>query len=210
MMSASNPWIVAIVAAITVLVVACPCALGLATPTAIMVGTGKGAEQGILIRGGESLERIHAVRALLLDKTGTITKGKPALTDAIALEGMSVDDMLRLLAEAEQGSEHPLAEAIVNEARNRSIVVSDPQDFEAIPGKGVRARVDDRKVVLGNRRLIAEEDGEISKIESTLARLEDEGKTAMILMLDNKIEGIVAVARRGVTMKCASQILCFD
>src|SRR5438874_2129038 len=112
-MSASNPWIVAIVAAITVLVVACPCALGLATPTAIMVGTGKGAEQGILIRGGESLERIHAVRAILLDKTGTITKGKPELTDVVTVGDRQADELLRLVAEAEMGSEHPLASAIV-------------------------------------------------------------------------------------------------
>ena len=106
-------------AAVTVLVVACPCALGLATPTAIMVGTGKGAEQGILIKGGESLERIQTVRAVLLDKTGTITKGKPELTDVFALPGMSVEEMVRLAAEAEQGSEHPLAAAIVEGARTR-------------------------------------------------------------------------------------------
>src|SRR5207245_1861923 len=113
----SSPWIVAIVAAVAVLVVACPCALGLATPTAIMVGTGKGAEQGILIKGGESLERIHAVRAVLLDKTGTITKGKPELTDVVTVGDRQANNMLRLVAEAEQGSEHPLAAAIVEGAR---------------------------------------------------------------------------------------------
>src|SRR2546423_15148676 len=113
MTAASNPWIVALVAAVAVLVVACPCALGLATPTAIMVGTGKGAEQGILIKGGESLERVQAVRAVLLDKTGTITKGKPELTDVIALPGEQPDKLLQLVAEAEQGSEHPLAKALV-------------------------------------------------------------------------------------------------
>src|SRR5713226_10470784 len=107
------------VAAVAVLVVACPCALGLATPTAIMVGTGKGAEQGILIKGGESLERIHAVRAVLLDKTGTITRGKPELTDAVTLSDTPAEDMLRLVAEAEQGSEHPLAGAIVEGAKAR-------------------------------------------------------------------------------------------
>src|SRR5207302_3408857 len=119
--AASNPWITAIVAAVTVLVVACPCALGLATPTAIMVGTGKGAEQGILIKGGESLERIQTVRAVLLDKTGTITKGKPELTDVFALPGVSAEELVRLAAEAEQGSEHPLAAAIVEGARTRGI-----------------------------------------------------------------------------------------
>src|SRR5439155_21698056 len=115
--SQGNAWITAIVAAMAVLVVACPCALGLATPTAIMVGTGKGAEQGILIKGGESLERIQAVRAVLLDKTGTITKGKPELTDVIALVDKETDDLLSLVAEAEQGSEHPLAAAIIDGAK---------------------------------------------------------------------------------------------
>src|SRR5206468_11648904 len=138
MMSASNPWIVAIVAAITVLVVACPCALGLATPTAIMVGTGKGAEQGILIKGGESLERIQAVNAVLLDKTGTITRGKPELTDVISLSGVQSDDMLRLVAEAEQGSEHPLAAAIVEGARERGLVLgTTPEQVTAIAGRGL-------------------------------------------------------------------------
>src|SRR5439155_17394214 len=119
--SQGNAWITAIVAAMAVLVVACPCALGLATPTAIMVGTGKGAEQGILIKGGESLERIQTVRAVLLDKTGTITKGKPELTDVFALPGVSAEELVRLAAEAEQGSEHPLAAAIVEGARTRGI-----------------------------------------------------------------------------------------
>src|SRR5215467_4958481 len=123
LMGASNPWITAIIAAVAVLVVACPCALGLATPTAIMVGTGKGAEQGILIKGGESLERIQAVRAILLDKTGTVTRGKPELTDAISLSDFQSDDMLRLVAEAEQGSEHPLAAAIVEGARARGLAL---------------------------------------------------------------------------------------
>src|SRR5207253_473979 len=126
----SNPWIVAIVAAVAVLVVACPCALGLATPTAIMVGTGKGAEQGILIKGGESLERIQAVRTVLLDKTGTITRGKPELTDVISLSGVQSDDMLRLVAEAEQGSEHPLAAAIVEGARERGLVLGTTRSEE--------------------------------------------------------------------------------
>src|SRR6266567_3306743 len=118
---ALNPWIVAIVAAVAVLVVACPCALGLATPTAIMVGTGKGAEQGILIKGGESLERIQAVRAVLLDKTGTVTKGKPELTDVVLLPGQMEQEVLRLVAEAEQGSEHPLAAALAEGAKARGI-----------------------------------------------------------------------------------------
>src|SRR5262249_17534887 len=130
MVSATNSWIVAIVAAVAVLVVACPCALGLATPTAIMVGTGKGAEQGILIRGGESLERMQAVRAVLLDKTGTITKGKPELTDVVVVGGRQEGELLRLVAVAEQGSEHPLAEAVVEGARARGLALgASPEHF---------------------------------------------------------------------------------
>ena len=194
-MSASNPWIVAIVAAITVLVVACPCALGLATPTAIMVGTGKGAEQGILIRGGESLERIHAVRALLLDKTGTITKGKPELTDAIALEGMSVDDMLRLVAEAEQGSEHPLAAAIVEGAKARNLLLNAyPDRFTALAGRGLEATVEGYTLLVGTRHLLQERSIDFDAFQERLEALEQQGKTAMIVVIDGRPVGIVAVA----------------
>ena len=140
--TASNPWIVAIVPAIAVLVVACPCAWGLATPTASMVGTGKGAEQGILIKGGESLERIQAVRCVLLDKTGTITKGKPELTDVITVGAISEDELLRLVAQAEQGSEHPLAAAIVEGAKARELVLGAiPQSLTALSGRGLEAIV---------------------------------------------------------------------
>ena len=194
-MSASNPWIVAIVAAITVLVVACPCALGLATPTAIMVGTGKGAEQGILIRGGESLERIHAVGALLLDKTGTITKGKPELTDAIALEGMSVDDMLRLVAEAEQGSEHPLAAAIVEGAKARNLLLNAyPDRFTALAGRGLEATVEGYTLLVGTRHLLQERSIDFDAFQERLEALEQQGKTAMIVVIDGRPVGIVAVA----------------
>jgi len=194
-MSASNPWIVAIVAAITVLVVACPCALGLATPTAIMVGTGKGAEQGILIRGGESLERIHAVRAILLDKTGTITKGKPELTDAIALEGMSVDDMLRLVAEAEQGSEHPLAAAIVEGAKARNLLLNAyPDRFTALAGRGLEATVEGYTLLVGTRHLLQERSIDFDAFQERLEALEQQGKTAMIVVIDGRPVGIVAVA----------------
>jgi Cu+-exporting ATPase len=139
--AASSPWITAIVAAISVLVVACPCALGLATPTAIMVGTGKGAEKGILIKGGESLERIQAVRAILLDKTGTITKGKPELTGVFTLPGRQSNTMLRLTAEAEQGSEHPLAAAIVEGAKERGLMLGAiPEHFTSFTGRAVWRR----------------------------------------------------------------------
>jgi P-type Cu+ transporter len=195
MMSASNPWIVAIVAAITVLVVACPCALGLATPTAIMVGTGKGAEQGILIRGGESLERIHAVRAVLLDKTGTITKGKPELTDTIALEGMSADDMLRLVAQAEQGSEHPLAAAIVEGAKARDLVLNAyPDRLTALAGRGLEATVEGHTLLIGTRHLLQERSIDFDAFQECLEALEQQGKTAMIVVIDGKPGGIVAVA----------------
>ncbi len=192
---ASNPWIIAIVAAVAVLVVACPCALGLATPTAIMVGTGKGAEQGILIRGGESLERIQAVRAVLLDKTGTITKGKPELTDVIALAGKQPDDMLRFIAEAEQGSEHPLAAAIVEGAWSRGLALDhSPERFTAIAGRGLEATVEGHTVLVGTRRLLSERSIASDVLEEQLTTLEQQGKTAMIVVIDGEVAGVVAVA----------------
>jgi Cu+-exporting ATPase len=193
--TSSNPWIVAIIAAVAVLVVACPCALGLATPTAIMVGTGKGAEQGILIKGGESLERIHAVRAVLLDKTGTITKGKPELTDVIALTDIQIDDMLRLVAEAEQGSEHPLAAAIVEGARARGLVLdAAPEHFTAIAGRGLEATVEGHAVLIGTRRLLSERSITYDTLEERLVALEQQGKTTMIVVIDGKVAGLVGVA----------------
>ncbi len=195
MMGASNPWIIAIVAAVAVLVVACPCALGLATPTAIMVGTGKGAEQGILIKGGESLERIQAVRAVLLDKTGTITKGKPELTDVAALSATQGDDMLRLAAEAEQGSEHPLATAIVEGAKARGLTLDHaPEHFTAIAGRGLEATVEGHAVLVGTRRLLSERSIAYEAIEDQMSALEQQGKTAMIVVIDGKVAGLVAVA----------------
>src|SRR2546423_11182789 len=173
MTAASNPWIVALVAAVAVLVVACPCALGLATPTAIMVGTGKGAEQGILIKGGESLERIQAVRTVLLDKTGTITRGKPELTDVISLSTFQTDDMLRLVAEAEQGSEHPLATAIVEGAKARGLALHNaPEHFTALTGRGLEATVEGHAVLIGTRRLLIERSLACDALEEQLEALE--------------------------------------
>src|SRR3989440_2862883 len=193
--AASNPWIIAVVAAVAVLVVACPCALGLATPTAIMVGTGKGAEQGILIKGGESLERIHAVRAILLDKTGTITKGQPELTDTVALPGTPVDDMLRLAAEAEQGSEHPLATAIVEGAKARGLALDKhPERFTAITGRGLETTVEGHEVLVGTRRLLSERSIAYAALEQPLEALEQQGKTAMLVVIDGAGAGLVAVA----------------
>ncbi len=195
MMGASNPWIIAIVAAVAVLVVACPCALGLATPTAIMVGTGKGAEQGILIKGGESLERIHAVRAVLLDKTGTITRGKPELTDVVELSSTPTDDMLRLAAEAEQGSEHPLAAAIVEGAKARGLTLDRaPEHFTALAGRGLEATVEGHAILVGTRRLLSEHSIASSAVEEHMAGLEQQGKTVMIVVIDGEVAGLVAVA----------------
>ncbi len=195
MLSASNPWIVAIVAAVAVLVVACPCALGLATPTAIMVGTGKGAEQGILIKGGESLERIHAVRAVLLDKTGTITKGKPDLTDVVTVGDRQVDDVLRLVAGVEQGSEHPLASAIVEGARARGLAPgASPERFTSITGRGLEATVEGHAVLVGTRRLMDERALTYDVLEEHLAALEQAGKTTMLVAIDGEVAGLVAVA----------------
>lgn len=183
-----------ITSAISVLVIACPCALGLATPTSIMVGTGKGAENGILIKGGEHLERAHKINAIVLDKTGTITKGKPEVTDVIKVNGYNESDILRFAAIAEKNSEHPLGEAIVNRAKSDNISLDDPQDFKAIPGHGVYARIDGKNIYIGNRRLMQKEGIAIDSIEEKLDKLEEEGKTAMIMAVDGKLAGIVAVA----------------
>src|SRR5713101_8112819 len=204
MLSASNPWIVAIVAAVAVLVVACPCALGLATPTAIMVGTGKGAERGILIKGGESLERIHAVRAVLLDKTGTITKGKPELTDVVTVGDTQANEMLRLLAEAEQGSEHPLASALVEGAKARGVTLSaSPEHFTSITGRGLEARVEGHAMLVGTRRLLSERSLGYDVLEEQLAALEQAGKTTMRVAIDGEVAGLVAVAD---TVKVGSRL----
>src|SRR6266567_4639124 len=195
MMAASNPWIIAIVAAVAVLVVACPCALGLATPTAIMVGTGKGAEQGILIKGGESLERIQAVRAVLLDKTGTITKGKPELSDVMTVPGWQSDVVLRLAAEAEQGSEHPLAAAIIEGAKARGLRLDHfPEHFTAFAGRGLEATVEGHTVLIGTRRLLGERSVASASLETQLEAFEAQGKTAMVVVIGDELAGVVAVA----------------
>ena len=191
----TTPWIVAIVAAVAVLVVACPCALGLATPTAIMVGTGKGAEQGILIKGGESLERIQAVRAVLLDKTGTITKGKPELTDVVTVPGKEGNEMLRLAAEAEQGSEHPLAAAIVEGAKGRGLRLGHfPEHFSALAGRGLEATVEGQTVLIGTRRLLGERSIAVTAVQQELERLEGQGKTAVVVVIEGEVAGVLAVA----------------
>ncbi|MDI3535008.1 MAG: P-type Cu+ transporter [Thermosediminibacterales bacterium] len=189
-----------IINAISVLVIACPCALGLATPTSVMVGTGKGAENGVLIKGGEHLERAHKINTVILDKTGTITKGEPEVTDVISLSSLGEDEILRLAASVEKGSEHPLGEAVVKHAKEKGMNLPDPKDFKALPGHGVYAVVEDKDILLGNRRLMKIKNIKTESIEETLSKLETEGKTAMILaanMNDGKnyeVVGIVAVA----------------
>lgn len=178
--------------AIAVLVIACPCALGLATPTSIMVGTGKGAENGILFKGGEHLEATHKIDAIVLDKTGTITKGKPSVTD-LEIFG-DEEKVLKYLVSAEKASEHPLAEAIVEYGNARKIEVLTMDEFSAIPGHGIAATINGEKVFVGTRKLMGKEGIEFTRFEDRLVRLETEGKTAMMIAINNKVSGIVAVA----------------
>lgn len=177
-----------------VLVIACPCALGLATPTSIMVGTGKGAENGILFKGGEHLENAHKLAAVVLDKTGTITKGKPEVTNIIQVGEMTPEKILRIAAITEKGSEHPLGEAIVKRGLEKIGDIPDPQNFSAIPGHGVEAKVEGYAVLLGNRKLMKERQVDISGIVAEMDQLENQGKTVMLLSLDGEMAGLVAVA----------------
>ena len=179
---------------VSVLVIACPCALGLATPTAIMVGTGKGAENGILIKGGEHLERAYKIDSVILDKTGTITKGKPEVTDIVTLSEMNESDILILAAQVEKNSEHPLAEAIYTKAQEEFENIKDPDDFEAIPGRGVKAIIKKNTVLLGTRKLMKENSIELIDVESKIVKLEKQGKTAMLMAVNDKMVAIIAVA----------------
>ncbi|MDO9508487.1 MAG: heavy metal translocating P-type ATPase [Thermovirgaceae bacterium] len=179
---------------IAVLVIACPCALGLATPTAIMVGTGKGAEYGILIKSGEALETAHKVQTVVLDKTGTITEGRPVLAAVVPFAEFTEEDVLRLAASAEKGSEHPLGEAVVKGAEERNIVLLPSEGFTALPGMGVEARIGGRDVVLGNIALLSGRGIASEGAKMVLEGLSDEGKTPMLLGVDGRLAGIVAVA----------------
>jgi P-type Cu+ transporter len=179
---------------VSVLIIACPCALGLATPTAIMVGTGKGAENGVLIKGGESLETAHRLDTIVLDKTGTLTRGEPSLTDFAALDGSAEDDLLRLVASAERGSEHPLGEAIVRGARDRGIHPGEATGFEAVAGHGIAATVEGRAVLLGNRRLMDDRQVDVAALEDRAAALADSGRTPMFVAVDGRAAGLLAVA----------------
>jgi Cu+-exporting ATPase len=194
---------------VAVLVIACPCALGLATPTAIMVGTGKGAEHGILFRNSEALERAHELQTVILDKTGTITEGRPSVTEVVAASQVATGDvrpeegsrkpisreaLLRLVASAERGSEHPLGEAIVRAAEDQGLVLSEPELFEAVAGQGIVATVDGRRVLVGSKRLLQGQGVALDGLGLPLSRIEGEAKTAMLVGVDGEVAGIIAVA----------------
>ncbi|MBU5256526.1 heavy metal translocating P-type ATPase [Tissierella praeacuta] len=185
---------IGLINAVAVLVIACPCALGLATPTAIMVGTGKGAENGILIKSGEHLERAHKIDTIVFDKTGTITKGEPEVTDIISFNDMDRDEILRIAASVERTSEHPLGQSIVKKGEEELLKLLEPEKFIAIPGKGLKATFEGKEVFIGNRKLMSDNNISIANGEEILLKLEEEGKTAMLLSLDNKLSGILAVA----------------
>lgn len=179
---------------VAVLIIACPCALGLATPTAIMVGTGKGAENGILIKGGEILERAHRVTTVVLDKTGTLTKGEPSLVDVIPEPGVAELELLKLAASAERRSEHPLGEAIINGAEERGIELAEPRSFSAIVGEGIQAEVDGRIVLVGTSRLMSERHVSLDGLEARALALSSEGKTPMYVAADGRPIGVLAVS----------------
>jgi P-type Cu+ transporter len=217
----------ALLAFVSVVIIACPCAMGLATPTAIVVGTGKGAENGILIRSGEALERAYKLDVIVLDKTGTLTRGKPEVTDIVLADAAGADspngsavrsgevaagtdraagtlpgtrplptqdELLRLAASAERGSEHPLGEAIVDEAKRRGLELRDVSHFSAIPGRGVEAVVGDDPILLGNRRLLEERGYSLDSLQSTADRLSEEGKTPMFVVVGDVLAGVIGVA----------------
>ncbi len=183
-----------LLAFIAVLIIACPCALGIATPAALMVGVGKGAEAGILIRGAEILERARKLTTVVFDKTGTLTRGEPNVTDIVPIGIRSATEVLRLAAAVEVGSEHPLGEAIVRAARQQEVQLPSVAGFRAIPGEGIAGTLDGVNVLLGNRRLLRSEGIAVDAVEATMARLEQEGKTAMLVACEGEIAGIVAVA----------------
>jgi Cu+-exporting ATPase len=187
-----------LLAFVSVIIIACPCALGIATPAALMMGAGKGAENGILFKGGEHLEIAKKVKTIVFDKTGTLTKGKPSVTDVIDLsdEIIGENELLRLAAIAEAGSEHPLGQAVVNNAKEKGIaVVSNPDSFEAVSGHGLKATYADHVVLIGNRKLMDDNHIPVTEsIDNTLKQLEIQGKTATLVAIDNKLSGIIALA----------------
>lgn len=184
----------ALIRMVAVLVIACPCAMGLATPTAVMVGTGKGAEKGILFKSSTSLENAHQLTAIVLDKTGTITKGQPTVTDVVVNGHLGQTEALRLAASAERGSEHPLGQAIVNAAQEQGLLLAQPTGFQSITGRGIEARIDGHHILVGNIKLMAESNVQLNGFESEAKRLQNEAKTAMWMALDGKAAAVIAVA----------------
>jgi P-type Cu+ transporter len=191
---APGEFAVALEKLIAVLVIACPCALGLATPTSIMAGSGRAAEYGILFKGGEHLEAAHKITTVVLDKTGTITNGKPVLTDVIVESDMGEEEFLRLVGSAEKPSEHPLAQAIVSGIKEKNISLMDPVEFKAIPGYGIKAFVNNQEILIGTRKLMNKNKVDIDRALMKMERLENSGKTAMLVAIDKQYAGIVAVA----------------
>jgi len=179
---------------VSVLIIACPCALGLATPTAVLVGTGRGAENGILIRGGEALERARKIQTVVLDKTGTITEGKPAVVDIVTIGRLSEVELLRLAASAERRSEHPLGEAVVRAARDRPVSLAEPSGFQAFSGFGIQAVVEGKPVLVGNAQLLRKNGVDIQEFSRVLEEYAGEGKTAMFVAVGGVLEGVIAVA----------------
>lgn len=184
----------ALLSFIAVLIIACPCALGLATPTAIMVGTGKGAEHGILIKGGETLERAYQITTVVLDKTGTLTRGEPVLVDIITTEGIDATELLRLTASAERRSEHPLGDSIVRSARDRGIELSEVQSFSAIAGEGIIAQVDGKRIIIGNEKLMSDQGIALENLALRAQELSSDGKTPIFAAVDGRAAGVLAVA----------------
>ncbi|PKN83525.1 MAG: heavy metal translocating P-type ATPase, partial [Chloroflexi bacterium HGW-Chloroflexi-7] len=185
----------ALIVMVAVLVIACPCAMGLATPTAVMVGTGRGAEMGVLLKTSEALERAGQVKMIVMDKTGTITKGQPSVTDIVVKSNKyKENDILRMAASVEKGSEHPLGEAIVAEAGNHDLKLSDPQGFKATAGHGVEAQVDGMQVLVGSPRMLAERQFDTKAYDADVSRLQGEGKTTVLVVIDNVVSGAIAIA----------------
>ena len=188
------PLNLALLAFVSVIVIACPCALGIATPAAILVGTAKGAQNGILIKGGEYLETAHKLQTIVFDKTGTLTRGRPSVTDIIPISGNSSEEVLQLAATAERGSEHPLGQAVLEAAKERRLEVYEPRSFKAVAGEGVVAEHNDSVLILGNRKLVAQYGLDLHPVESIVTRLEAEGKTVMILGSDKRLLGVIGLA----------------
>jgi Cu+-exporting ATPase len=184
----------ALIAAVSVLIIACPCALGLATPMSVMVGVGRGAHAGVLVKNAEALQRLEKVNTLVVDKTGTLTEGKPRVTEVVAQSGPDTDDLLRLAASLEQGSEHPLAAAIVAAAREKNLVLSKAQDFDAPSGKGVTGRVDGQRISIGNARLFTEQGVDTAALDERAQALRGEGATVVYVAGDDRLLGIIAIA----------------